>query len=106
VPAADHFYIDPQPVNALAADFTSSASQLRTKVSAFAAQAENVNDAFGVMSQSTEALAKYVQMTQSTVTALQGLANALDHYATGIDQTVASYQATDQAHAQQLGKGA
>jgi uncharacterized protein YukE len=106
VATSEHFFIDPPQITALAHDFSSSSSELRGKVSAFATRAENVNDAFGVMSQSTDALAKYVQMTQSTVTALQGLVGALDQYAAGLQQTVANYQATDHAHAQQLGGGA
>nr|WP_202446595.1 type VII secretion target [Streptomyces sp. SID5468] len=101
--SSEHFFIEPGRVTALADDFSSSGRQLGGKVQAFASGAENVDDAFGVMSQSTDALAAYVRMTQSTVTALRSLVHALDQYATGLRQTVTDYQAVDQANAQRLG---
>lgn len=99
----DHFSIHPGPVKALAGDFMASADHLDGRISAFATRAENVNDAFGVMSQSTEALSKYVAMTQSIVTALRQLSAGLRNYAEGLHHTVASYQAADAAQSRQFG---
>jgi uncharacterized protein YukE len=101
--AHEHFSIHPGPVNALADDFTASADHLDGRVKAFATRAENVNDAFGVMSESTEALSKYVAMTQSTVTALRQLSIGLRNYAAGLHHTVVSYQGADSAQSQHFG---
>ncbi|MGX1760871.1 type VII secretion target [Streptomyces lydicus] len=101
--AHEHFSIHPEPVSSLAKDFTASADQLDDRIRAFATRAENVDDAFGVMSESTEALSRYVEMTHHTVTALQQLRAGLQHYAAGLNHTVASYQGADAAQAQQFG---
>ncbi|GGX36647.1 type VII secretion target [Streptomyces noursei] len=101
--AHEHFSIHPGPVTALSKDFTASANHLEGSISTFAARAENVNDAFGVMSESTDALAKYVEMTRRTVDALKELRSGLQHYAEGLHHTVAAYQASDAAQAQQFG---
>ncbi|MHB6910199.1 type VII secretion target [Streptomyces sp. CB02959] len=99
----EHFSIHPEPVTALGKDFTASADHLDNRISAFASRAENVDDAFGVMSESTETLSQYVEMTRHTVTSLQQLRTGLQHYAAGLQHTVATYQASDAAQAQQFG---
>jgi uncharacterized protein YukE len=99
----EHFAIDPAPVSSLADDFTASASFLDGRITEFAARAEKVDDAFGVLAESTEALAKYVEMTQSTVTALRELSAGLATYAEGLRQNVAAYQESDTAQAQRFG---
>jgi hypothetical protein len=101
--AHEHFSIHPGPVNALGNDFTASGDHLDGRISAFAMRAENVNDAFGVMSESTQALSTYVEMTRNTVTALRQLRTTLQNYAEGLHHTVTAYQATDSAPAQQFG---
>lgn len=58
-----------------------------------------MDDAFGVLSESTEALAKYVEMTKATVTSLQQLRQQLAGYARGLDHSAASYEHTDAQHA-------
>ncbi|WP_030372048.1 type VII secretion target [Streptomyces rimosus] len=99
----EHFSIHPAPVTALARDFTASSERLDDRISTFATRAENVNDAFGVMSESTEVLSQYVEMTRQTVTSLRQLSAGLRHYAAGLQYTVASYQGSDSAQAQQFG---
>ncbi|MFG2141531.1 ESX-1 secretion-associated protein [Streptomyces sp. NPDC048650] len=101
--AHEHFSIHPEPVTALAKDFTSSSGHLDGRIDAFAARAENVNDAFGVMSESTEVLSQYVEMTRNTVTSLRRLSAGLRHYAAGLQHTVASYHGADFVQAQQFG---
>ncbi|WP_369359040.1 WXG100 family type VII secretion target [Streptomyces sp. cg2] len=101
--AHEHFSIHPEPVTALAKDFTASADHLESRVGDFAKQAENVDDAFGVMSESTEALTQYVEMTQHTATTLRELSAGLRNYAAGLHHTVASYQGADSDQAQQFG---
>ncbi|MER0484643.1 type VII secretion target [Streptomyces sp. Edi2] len=101
--AHEHFSIHPEPVTALAKDFTSSSDHLDGRISTFASRAENVDDAFGVMSESTEVLSQYVEMTRHTVTSLRQLSAGLKHYAAGLHHTVASYQESDSAQAQQFG---
>ncbi|MFI0155650.1 ESX-1 secretion-associated protein [Streptomyces lydicus] len=101
--AHEHFSIHPEPVTALAQDFTSSSDRLDGRISAFASRAEKVDDAFGVMSESTEVLAQYVDMTRHTVTSLRQLSAGLKHYAAGLHHTVSSYRSADAAQAQQFG---
>ncbi|KIZ15340.1 type VII secretion target [Streptomyces natalensis] len=101
--AHEHFSIHPEPVTALAKDFTSSSDHLDDRISAFASRAENVDDAFGVMSESTEVLSQYVEMTRHTVMSLRQLSAGLKNYATGLDRTVATYHESDSAQAQQFG---
>ncbi|WP_328688640.1 ESX-1 secretion-associated protein [Streptomyces caniferus] len=99
----DHFSLHPEPVNALARDFTSSSERLDSRIGLFASRAENVDDAFGVMSESTEVLSQYVEMTRSTVTSLRELGAGLKHYAAGLHHTVASYQGADVEQARKFG---
>ncbi|WP_274916634.1 WXG100 family type VII secretion target [Streptomyces sp. WZ-12] len=99
----EHFSIHPEPVTALAKDFTASADHLDSRVSDFAKRAENVDDAFGVMSESTEVLSQYVEMTRHTATSLQELCTGLRNYGSGLHHTMASYQGADIAQAQQFG---
>ncbi|MFI9078398.1 ESX-1 secretion-associated protein [Streptomyces sioyaensis] len=73
------------------------------QVKQFADKAENVDDAFGVLSESTEALAKYVDMTRATVTSLQELRRQLDGYAAGLHHSAASYEHTDAEQAHKFG---
>ncbi|MFE7313100.1 MULTISPECIES: ESX-1 secretion-associated protein [unclassified Streptomyces] len=101
--AHEHFSLHPEPVEALAKDFISSSDHLDGRISTFATRAENVDDAFGVMSESTEVLSQYVEMTRHTVTSLRQLSAGLKHYAAGLQHTVASYQEVDSAQAQQFG---
>ncbi|MER0480896.1 type VII secretion target [Streptomyces sp. Edi2] len=101
--AHEHFSIHPEPVTALAKDFTSSSGHLDGRISTFATRAENVDDAFGVMAESTEVLSQYVEMTRDTVTSLRQLSTGLRHYAAGLEHTVASYQGADSAQAQRFG---
>lgn len=74
-------------------------NRLDEQVKRFADKAEKVDDAFGVLSESTEALAKYVEMTKATVTSLQQLRQQLAGYARGLDHSAASYEHTDAQHA-------
>lgn len=101
--AGDHFFIQSTRITALSRDFTHASSDLGTEIDGFATSAENVNDAFGVLSESTEALTKYVEMTQATVTSLRQLQQHLEKYSEGLKQTVTNYQAGDQAQAQSFG---
>ncbi|MFE6689073.1 WXG100 family type VII secretion target [Streptomyces sp. NPDC057743] len=100
--AHDHFAAHPDKLRELSADFTHVGSRLEGQVSKFAGKAENVDDAFGVLSESTEALAKYVAMTQSTVKSLQQLHKQLAGYAAGLNRTAANYEHTDAQHAAEL----
>ncbi|MDH6131682.1 hypothetical protein P3T37_001056 [Kitasatospora sp. MAA4] len=100
--ADDHFFIDPVKVSALGADFHSTSTGLDPKIKTFGTNAENVNDAFGILAESTAALQKYVAMTQATVTSLQQLSTQLQGYSDALAQTVTAYQKADQAHATQL----
>ncbi|WP_329129590.1 type VII secretion target [Streptomyces caniferus] len=95
----EHFIVHPQKLRALSWDFTHADDRLDAQVKHFADKAENVDDAFGVLSESTEALAKYVEMTQATVTSLQQLRQQLAGYARGLTQSAASYEHTDAQHA-------
>ncbi|MCZ1008679.1 type VII secretion target [Streptomyces lydicus] len=99
-----HFSIHPEPVTALAKDFTSSSAHLDGRISAFASRAENVDDSFGAMSESTEVLSQYVEMTRHTVTSLRQLSAGLKNYAAGLHHTVASYHESDSAQAQRFGR--
>ncbi|MGC0311885.1 ESX-1 secretion-associated protein [Kitasatospora acidiphila] len=99
---ADHFHIEPAKVTAVSADFSSSSKGMDGQLSTFATKAENVNDAFGVLAESTEALGKYVQMTQATVTSLRQLQNQLEGYSLGLAAVVKAYKATDHDNAQNL----
>ncbi|MFF7412023.1 ESX-1 secretion-associated protein [Streptomyces lydicus] len=101
--AHEHFSIHPEPVTGLATDFASSSDHLDGRISAFASRAENVDDAFGVMSESTEVLSQYVEMTRHTVTSLRHLSAGLKNYAAGLHHTVATYRESDSAQAQQFG---
>ncbi|MDH6143592.1 MULTISPECIES: type VII secretion target [Kitasatospora] len=101
--AADHFHIEPAKVVALSADFSSSATSLDGQVTTFAAKGENVNDAFGVMAESVDALQKYVAMTQATVTSLRQLQTQLQGYSDTLTAAVVAYQNTDRQHAKNLG---
>ncbi|BDM74487.1 hypothetical protein HEK616_79740 (plasmid) [Streptomyces nigrescens] len=73
------------------------------RITTFATRAENVDDAFGVMSESTEVLSQYVEMPRHTVTSLRQLSAGPRHYAAGLQHTATSYQASDSAQAQQFG---
>ncbi|WP_260636573.1 type VII secretion target [Streptomyces angustmyceticus] len=99
----EHFSIHPEPVTALAKDFVSSSDHLDDRISTFASRAENVADAFGVMSESTEVLSQYVEMTRHTVTSLRQVSAGLKHYAAGLRHTVAGYQRSDSEQAQRFG---
>ncbi|MDH6118694.1 methyl-accepting chemotaxis protein [Kitasatospora sp. GAS204A] len=100
--AGSHFSIQPDKVSALGADFHSSADTLGGQIGTFESKAENVNDAFGVLSESTAVLQQYVAMTQATVTSLRQLQTQLQQYSAGLDQTAANYRKTDQHHAKKL----
>jgi uncharacterized protein YukE len=100
---ADHFHIEPDKVNALSADFKSSADTTGGQVATFAAKAENVNDAFGVLPESTDVLQKYVAMTQATVVSLQKLQQQLQGYSATLTAAVVAYQETDRRHARNMG---
>ncbi|MCC9310880.1 ESX-1 secretion-associated protein [Kitasatospora sp. RB6PN24] len=99
---ADHFHIEPAKVTAVSADFSSSAKTMDGQLTTFATDAENVNDAFGVLAESTEALGKYVQMTQATVTSLRQLQTQLQGYSAGLAATVKAYKDADHDNAQNL----
>lgn len=100
--AQDHFSIDPGQVSPLVGEFSSAAEILKEQVTTFATKAENVNDAFGVLAQSTAALTQYVAMTQATVANLQRLQTQLSGYSEAVQASVAAYQQTDQTHAENL----
>ncbi|REK84649.1 ESX-1 secretion-associated protein [Streptomyces inhibens] len=97
--AHEHFTVHPNKLCALSRDFKHVESRLEGQINRFADKAENVDDAFGVLSESTEALAKYVEMTQATVKSLQQLHKQLAGYAAGLDHTAANYEHTDAQHA-------
>ncbi len=97
------FAFHPEPVTALAKDFTASAGHLDGCIGDFAERAENVDDSFGVLSESTGTLSPYVEMTRHTTTALQKLSAGLRNYAAGLHHNLASYQDTESARAQQFG---
>ncbi|MFI1617043.1 WXG100 family type VII secretion target [Streptomyces lydicus] len=97
--AHEHFTVHPEKLRALSKDFTQNGERLDAQITHFADKAENVDDAFGVLSESTEALAKYVDMTRATVTSLQQLRRQLAGYARGLDHSAASYEHTDAQHA-------
>ncbi|MEU9121166.1 type VII secretion target [Streptomyces sp. NPDC048506] len=97
--AQEHFTVHPEKLRTLSGDFTHAGDRLDEQVKHFADKAENVDDAFGVLSESTEALAKYLEMTQATVTSLQQLRQQLAGYARGLDHSAASYEHTDAQHA-------
>ncbi|WP_234346006.1 ESX-1 secretion-associated protein [Streptomyces sp. NRRL F-5755] len=80
-------------------DFKQVGKRLEGKVSTFASTAESVDGAFGVLSESTEALAKYVEMTQATVESLKHLREQLAGYAAGLEHNAAGYEHTDAQHA-------
>ncbi|MFI0790214.1 WXG100 family type VII secretion target [Streptomyces lydicus] len=97
--AQEHFSVHPEKLRALSREFAHGGERLDAQVKHFADKAESVDDAFGVLSESTEALAKYVEMTQATVTSLQQLRQQLGGYARGLDHSAASYEYTDAQHA-------
>ncbi|MFB6438922.1 type VII secretion target [Streptomyces sp. NPDC056411] len=97
--AAEHFSVHPEKLRGLSKDFTHTGDRLDGQIKHFAGKAENVDDAFGVLSESTEALAKYVEMTKATVTSLQQLRRQLAGYASGLDHSAAGYEHTDVQHA-------
>lgn len=97
--AQEYFSVHPEKLRALSRDFSHAGDRLDAQVKRFADKAENVDDAFGVLSESTEALAKYVEMTQATVTSLEQLRQQLAGYAKGLGQSAASYEHTDAQHA-------
>ncbi|PYC68027.1 ESX-1 secretion-associated protein [Streptomyces tateyamensis] len=99
---ADHFHIEPGKVEALSADFHSAAVTLGGQITAFGSKAENVNDAFGVLAESTDALQKYVTMTQATVVSLQQLQAQLEGYSQALATTVTNYQTADQHNSRRL----
>ncbi|MGX1758356.1 WXG100 family type VII secretion target [Streptomyces lydicus] len=98
----DHFTVHPVKLRELSDDFTHVGMRLEGQVSKFAGKAEKVDDAFGVLGESTEALDKYVEMTQATVKSLQQLRKQLAGYATGLARTAANYEHTDTQHAAEL----
>ncbi|MEY9944631.1 type VII secretion target [Kitasatospora sp. GAS1066B] len=100
--AGSHFSIQPDRVTAVGGDFHTASNSLGGQIDTFAGAAENVNDAFGVLSESTACLQKYVAMTQATVTSLRQLQSQLQQYSDGLDQTAKHYQQTDQHHAKKL----
>ncbi|WP_438486615.1 WXG100 family type VII secretion target [Streptomyces sp. S186] len=95
----EHFTVHPDKLRALSKDFTNTGDRLDEQVARFADKAENVDDAFGVLSESTEALAQYVEMTKATVHSLQQLRKQLAGYAGGLDHSAAGYEFTDAQHA-------
>ncbi|MFF4607663.1 WXG100 family type VII secretion target [Streptomyces sp. NPDC001339] len=97
--AHENFTVHPEKLRALSKDFTHTGNRLDEQVKHFADKAENVDDAFGVLSESTEALAKYVEMTKATVHSLQQLRQQLAGYAKGLDHSAATYEHTDAQHA-------
>ncbi|MFE7785877.1 type VII secretion target [Streptomyces nigrescens] len=97
--AHEHFTVHPEKLRALSKDFTHTGDRLDAQIKHFADKAENVDDAFGVLSESTETLEKYVEMTQATVTSLQQLRQQLAGYARGLDHSAASYEHIDAQHA-------
>ncbi|MFE0457643.1 type VII secretion target [Kitasatospora sp. NPDC058965] len=99
---ADHFHIEPDKVTALSADFHSCAGTLSGQITTFANKAENVNDAFGVMAESNDALQKYVEMTRATAVSLQQLQAQLEGYSQALATTVKNYQTAEQHNRRQL----
>ncbi|MFE2161743.1 type VII secretion target [Streptomyces lydicus] len=97
--AHEHFTAHPDKLRNLSRDFKHVESRLAGQVNLFANKAENVDDAFGILSESTDALAEYVEMTRATVTSLQQLHQQLSGYAAGLDRTAANYEHTDAEHA-------
>ncbi|TXC93853.1 type VII secretion target [Streptomyces sp. ISID311] len=97
--AHEKFTAHPDKLRNLSRDFKHVESRLEGQVNQFAKKAENVDEAFGVLSESTETLAKYVEMTRSTVKNLQQLHQQLAGYAAGLDRTAANYEHTDAQHA-------
>ncbi|MFI0260236.1 WXG100 family type VII secretion target [Streptomyces sp. NPDC017056] len=96
--AHNHFTVHPDKLRELSRDFKQVERRLAGKVGTFASAAVNVDGAFGVLSESTEALTKYVEMTQATVKSLQHLREQLAGYAAGLDHSAASYEQTDAQH--------
>ncbi|QRX95836.1 WXG100 family type VII secretion target [Streptomyces noursei] len=94
----EHFTVHPDKLRALSKGFAHTADRLDEQVARFADKAENVDDAFGVLSESTEALAQYVEMTKATVHSLQQLCRQLAGYASGLDRSAAGYESTDAQH--------
>ncbi|MFI2240950.1 WXG100 family type VII secretion target [Streptomyces chrestomyceticus] len=97
--AHHHFTVHPEKLRSLSRDFEQVERRLAGKVGAFASAAENVDDAFGVLSESTEALAAYVEMTRATVRSLQHLREQLAGYAAGLGHNAAGYEHADAQHA-------
>lgn len=97
--AHNHFTVHPDKLRELSRDFKQVERRLEGKVGTFASAAVNVDGAFGVLSESTEALATYVEMTQATVKSLQRLREQLAGYAVGLDHNAANYEHTDARHA-------
>ncbi|MGX7757841.1 WXG100 family type VII secretion target [Streptomyces angustmyceticus] len=95
----EHFSVDPDKLRALSTDFQHVNDRLAGQVKQFADKAENVDDAFGVLSESTEALAKYADMTRATVTSLQQLRGQLAGYAVGLHHSAANYEHADTGQA-------
>ncbi|GAA2577568.1 WXG100 family type VII secretion target [Streptomyces tubercidicus] len=95
----EHFSVHPDKLRTLSTDFKHVNDRLEGQVKQFADKAENVDSAFGVLSESTEALAKYVDMTRATVTSLQQLRKQLSGYAAGLNHTAANYEHTDAGQA-------
>ncbi|MEU3988838.1 type VII secretion target [Streptomyces platensis] len=100
--AHEHFTAHPDKLRNLSRDFKHVEGRIQGQIHQFAKRAENVDDAFGVLSESTEALAKYVEMTRATVKSLQQLHQQLAAYAVGLDRTAANYEHTDAEHAAAL----
>ncbi|MFF4955462.1 WXG100 family type VII secretion target [Streptomyces chattanoogensis] len=100
--AHQHFIAHPGKLRELSGDFENVGSRLEGQIGKFADKAENVDDAFGVLSESTEALAKYVEMTQATVKSLKQLHKQLAGYAAGLNHTATNYEQTDTQHAAEL----
>ncbi|MFI0903924.1 WXG100 family type VII secretion target [Streptomyces sioyaensis] len=93
--AHEHFSVHPDKLRALSTDFKHVSDRIEGQVKQFADKAANVDDAFGVLSESTEALAKYVDMTRATVISLQQLRQQLAGYAAGLNHSATSYEHTD-----------
>ncbi|KWT63872.1 WXG100 family type VII secretion target [Streptomyces rimosus] len=95
----EHFAVHPEKLRSLSEAFTRTGARLEEQITAFAGRAENVDDAFGVLSESTEALQKYVEMVQATVVSLQQLRRQLAGYAGGLNHSAAAYEHAEARHA-------
>ncbi|KWX03594.1 hypothetical protein TH66_12155 [Carbonactinospora thermoautotrophica] len=95
--SADYFVSDQGAIERLGKRFEQAASDLESRISSFLSRADEIEDGFGVLTESQEALQAYNETLSNMVETLRALRSHLDEVGQALATSAKNYATSEES---------